>query len=82
MSGIKEEEHSKSGGHHGPDDKVSSAQSLDSEQDFSSVDKVLNSKYRVLYGDERFNLGINFFIWLISSIAITVATGVYLWAKD
>ncbi len=47
-----------------------------------SAETVLSAKARVESGKEIAPLTINFFIWMISSIAITVATGIYLWAKD
>ena len=42
----------------------------------------LYAKTRVEAGDERCKLTIQFIAWMCSSIAITIATGVYLWNKD
>jgi len=46
------------------------------------AEQVLSAKARVEGGKEVGRLTFQFFMWLISSIAITVATGVFLWAKD
>jgi hypothetical protein len=39
-------------------------------------------KKRVEGGKEVGRLTLQFFLWMISSIAITIATGIYLWARD
>jgi hypothetical protein len=46
------------------------------------TEQVLSAKARVEGGREVGQLTFTFFLWLISSIAITIATGVYLWEKD
>jgi hypothetical protein len=46
------------------------------------AEQILSAKARVESGNEVRPLTISFFIWLISSIAITIATGIYLWGKD
>jgi hypothetical protein len=46
------------------------------------AEQVLSAKARVESGKEKGQLTFTFFLWLISSITITVATGVYLWSKD
>lgn len=46
------------------------------------AEQVLSAKSRVESGKEKGQLTFAFFLWLISSITITVATGVFLWAKD
>lgn len=46
------------------------------------AEQVFSAKARVEGGKEVKALTVSFFLWLISSITITVATGVYLWAKD
>lgn len=47
-----------------------------------TAEQVLSAKARVESGQEIPQLTWTFFMWLISSIAITVATGIYLWSKD
>lgn len=39
-------------------------------------------KSRVEGGKEVGRLTLQFFLWFVSSIAITIATGIYLWARD
>ena len=46
------------------------------------AEQVLSAKARVESGKEITQLTFTFFLWMISSIAITVATGVFLWKKD
>ena len=46
------------------------------------AEQVLSAAARVASGKEKGQLTLTFFLWLISSIAITVATGVFLWSKD
>lgn len=46
------------------------------------AEQVLSAKARVESGKEITQLTFTFFLWMISSIAITVATGVFLWNKD
>jgi hypothetical protein len=47
-----------------------------------NVEQVLSAKQRVEAGKQIKPLNWNFALWLITSIAITVATGVILWASD
>lgn len=43
---------------------------------------MLSARARVESGKEIPQLTITHFIWLLSSIAITISTGIYLWSKD
>lgn len=46
------------------------------------IEQTLSAKARVEGGKEVKPLTISFAIWLCSSIAITISTGIYLWAKN
>ena len=43
---------------------------------------ILDVKQRVEGGKEVGKLTFQFFMWMISSIAITISTGIYLWSED
>ena len=46
-----------------------------------SAEQIFNAKLRVEGGKEVKALTVSFFLWLVSSIAVTVATGVLLWIE-
>ena len=46
------------------------------------MEDVLSAVNRVEGGKQVRALTVTFFLWLIASIIITVATGVYLWSYD
>ena len=54
----------------------------DSNYRMTKVVDIISAKARVESGKEVKPLTITFFLWLISSITITITTGIYLWAKD